>query len=1369
MDCLPTSETTGHILLKNSDQPKADRHYESESEPGQEENIDIETVFVNRITSDSMFRIPVLVQGFQLNAVVDTAAEVTLLSDEVYAKLLDKPKRIKDINLRTAGKQLTMKGFVAGPFNITIKDNSYKENVYIFPINDHMLLGLDFLRKAGALINLPQKHLRLGSVIIDEIEAEEQVCISAVTVEKTTAVPPNCFMKVKCNVSTQESAYCLESSDDKFRIVSTLHEKCSQPVVCLLNLSDTHMKLKTGQQVAVAQKAAVVQPVPTDLNEQLYVCQVASDVGGSQTDNSLPAHLNDLFERSIVHLDVDQQQSLRQLLIEYQDVFAKDEFDLGNFTAVEHRIDTSDARPIKQRMRRTPMGFAAEEEAHLQKMLKAGVIKPSCSEWASAPVLVRKKDGGVRWCVDYRALNAVTVKDVYPLPLIEDCMDMLAGHKWFSKLDANSAYWQIRVKPEDRKKTAVITKYGLYEFVRMAFGLCNAPATYARAMNLVLHGLNWNTVLSFLDDLMALGKDFSHHLRNLRDVFERFRTYQLKFKPKKCELFKPKVEFLGRLVGPEGIEIGKADIEAVLNWPRPTCTREVESFLGLANYHRAFIENYALRACPLYDITGKKPFVWGESQEQSFVDIKDALTSPPILGLPNSKDSFILDTDASELAVGGVLYQVQGGTERVISYGSYALSPQQRRYCTTRKELLAVVRFTRQFRHYLLGKPFKVRTDHSSLTWLLRFKEPQGQLARWLEELSLYDMTVLHRPGKDHGNADALSRFVSQSTPCANYRANIKLEDLPCGGCKYCAKAYRDWRGFEEDVDDIVPLGRKVCSVEVSPDDLRLFQDVDFDAVQNIESLSGQASLVLNNEVRASDIVAGDEKKDARVWDLQTRRVQEAQGRDTDLELLAVWLGTKAEPTEGELFISSPTAKFYWVNRDSFCLKNGLVWMLDSKTGNHRLVIPEELREEVLFLCHSIPASGHQGEDRTLERTKRKYFWHGVTKDVKSYVAACSACNKWKKPVRKAKWEMTKYHAGAPLERVHLDFLGPLPKTSRGNEYVLMVVDQFTKWVECFPLPSQTAEQTAQAVVDGFFSRFGCPFQIFTDRGSNFESKLFSAVCELLQIHKSRTTAYRASANGQVERYNRTLMDAVRCFVGRNQGSWDRLLPQIAGALRASVNRHTGYTPNKLMLGREVNMPADLVFPSAAEEIVETDDYVARLEKSMKSAHETARRTLKSNVSIMKRNYDVKLHMRQFEIGDAVYILNAVTTKGQSRKLGPPWKGPAVVEARISPYLYRIRLQRGSVTTNHDRMKLCKITHLPAWVKKVQRQVKSSEHSDQDNTATDLYCVCNGPDTGQFMVQCDHCDDWFHGECVNVTEKDVEGTSEYICPKCIQG
>ena len=226
-----------------------------------------------------------------------------------------------------------------------------------------------------------------------------------------------------------------------------------------------------------------------------------------------------------------------------------------------------------------------------------------------------------------------------------------------------------------------------------------------------------------------------------------------------------------------------------------------------------------------------------------------------------------------------------------------------------------------------------------------------------------------------------------------------------------------------------------------------------------------------------------------------------------------------------------------------------------------------------------------------------------------------------------------------PLERVHLDFIGPLPKTLKGNEHILMIVDQFTKWVECIPLPSQTAEETARAAVNEFFCRFGFPFQVHTDQGLNFESSLFQQLCKMTAIHKTRTTAYRPSTNGQVERYNRTLMDAVRWFIGQAQNNWDQFLPQIASAIRATVNRSTGFTPNRLMLGREVNQPANLMFPlPLSQQRQSPDEYCRNLSEAMRKAHDTARNKLKSTQARVKRDHDVKVNLKSFKMDDWVYF-----------------------------------------------------------------------------------------------------------------------------------
>ena len=303
-------------------------------------------------------------------------------------------------------------------------------------------------------------------------------------------------------------------------------------------------------------------------------------------------------------------------------------------------------------------------------------------------------------------------------------------------------------------------------------------------------------------------------------------------------------------------------------------------------------------------------------------------------------------------------------------------------------------------------------------------------------------------------------------------------------------------------------------------------------------------------------------------WGFTFKELEKDQAADKDLKQIITWLTTKEEPDEGSLFICSPEAKYSWVNKEICRL------FRQKRTSKDLELVPDSLKEKAIAWHHDILSAAHQGIARTKAKLKEKFFWVRLSHDVESYVLSCSACSQNKKNKCYGKVPLTKYQAGAPMERAHINFIGPLPKTERGNEHCLMMVDHFTKWVECIPLPSKKAEVTARGAVDEFFSRFGYPFQLFSDQGRNFESKLFEALCKILEIHKARTSPYRPSANGQVERFNRTLMDAVRCFLGKTQNKLVQHVQQIVGAIRSSVNRSTGFTPNMLMLGREVNTPA---------------------------------------------------------------------------------------------------------------------------------------------------------------------------------------------------
>ena len=451
-----------------------------------------------------------------------------------------------------------------------------------------------------------------------------------------------------------------------------------------------------------------------------------------QEVTGMPSHPEELYmttARTIIEEPV--RHSLRSLLIRPQDVFIISKLDLGTFQGIEHEINTAFAAPVRQHIR--PKGFQYEEKKCLDKQIEAGVVRPSSSPWASPTVLVRKPDGSVRYCVDFRQVNDRTLKDAYPLPRSDMCLNSLGGVGFFSTLDLQTGYWQIKVAESDIPKTAFITKWGLYEYTKMPFSLCNGPSTFQRCMELVFWGWQWNTLLIYRD-IIVMGHTMQENLEQLDKVLSRLAAAGLKLKPSKCHLLQTEVLFLGHTVSAAGLHPNPRSVECVSEWHKPTNQKEVQQFLGLCNYYRRFVPHFSEIAAPLTALTSKNvTFIWSDESHTSFQRLKQALCSSPLLPLPQDEGTFVLDADASDVAVGGVLHQEQQGVEKVIAYTSKKLDLQQKRYCVTRQELLAIVACLREFRNFLFGCEFTIRTDHGSLTWLFHFKEPQGQLAPWLE------------------------------------------------------------------------------------------------------------------------------------------------------------------------------------------------------------------------------------------------------------------------------------------------------------------------------------------------------------------------------------------------------------------------------------------------------------------------------------------------------------------------------------------------------------------------------------------------------------------------------------------------------------
>ena len=485
----------------------------------------------------------------------------------------------------------------------------------------------------------------------------------------------------------------------------------------------------------------------------------------------------------IGELTGSQRKRVEELLRKNEDIFIKGKYEVGRTNIVKHTINTGDEKPIKQRARRLSVKEKELEKEHIEEMLKKGIIRKSKSSWASSIVFVQKKGGEMRFCVDYRKLNKITKKDNHPLPRIDEMLDKFEGSQWFSSIDLASAYWQVEMDEKDIEKTAFITNEGLYEFLVMPFGLCNAPATFQRLMHEVLGNLIYTKAPVYLDDIIIHSKTFEQHLKDIDEVFGKLRDARLMSKENKCEFCAPEIKFLGHIIGKDGKKVDPDKVEKVRNYPRPENISQLRGFLGLASYYRKFIKDFSKKVKPMTKLLegtkreakkGKwekemqkgirdNEFLekWGEEQEKSYELMKRVLTETPVLIHPNFEKDFILSTDASGYALGAVLEQEgDDGKLHPVGYASKTLTKLEQKYSTTELECYAVVWGIEKFHHYLYGRKFKVITDHQALTWLMKNENSlKGRRARWVLKMEPYDFEIIYKEGRKHKNADALSRM----------------------------------------------------------------------------------------------------------------------------------------------------------------------------------------------------------------------------------------------------------------------------------------------------------------------------------------------------------------------------------------------------------------------------------------------------------------------------------------------------------------------------------------------------------------------------------------------------------------------------------
>lgn len=1213
----------------------------------------------------------------KLSFLIDTGASISLIKHNSL-----NPKRtsldIKDI-ITITGINPNIPITTVGSSEINLSLPKLNINFRINVINAYKIsspydgiLGDDFLRNQKAEINYLTKSIKIADVIIPFDNPE---------INKSTKItlPPRSETVIQIQIQGNVTEGTINANEIKDNILipnalikadDSKHAKCP-----LINLNDKEIEIE---------KPIVTLEEILQLHTINYVHKETVLVSEYQSQNRIKLLQENLRTK---HMNEEEKNSLMNICNKYNDIFHLPNDILTTTSTVCHEIPTNTEVPIFTRTYRYPKIHEKEVNNQISEMLNQQIIQPSTSPYSSPLWVVPKKldaSGERKWrlVVDYRKLNEITIGDAYPLPNIEHILDQLGQAKYFSTLDLASGFHQISMSTKDKNKTSFSTPQGHYEFNRMPFGLKNAPATFQRLMNLVLSGLTGIKSFVYLDDIVVYGNSLQNHNDNLKDIFNKLREHNLKLQPDKCEFLRKEVAYLGHVISDEGIRPNPDKVVTIKEIRVPKNPKDIKSFLGLVGYYRKFIPNFSLLAKPLTTLLKKnQKFEWSKKCQSSFEELKNILTTEPLLQYPDFAREFLLTTDASNEAIGSILSQGPLGKDLPICYYSRTLNKAEQNYSTTEKELLSIVDSVKHFRPYLFGQRFTIITDHKPLVWLMNCKDPSSRLMRWRLKLMEYDYQIRYKPGKTNTNADALSRPIHQiindqltfnkfkiyhqqtlkiRTPRTEKCPINKVRNIVIPISQDCSDSnlhinyiLRNFPRFKETrrlLNEVVTLRLPAQTIYVIVTKEFVTDSTTYENL--FESLKSLKFLLEFNQVESFSIV--------------------------DLTL-------QNDKIQGDTFNSLLQYIFLGYNYSIF--------------NNDRKEITNIVEiENILKTNHDHYLAGHQGIQKTYEKIKRQYYWSNMKETIERYIKKCQICQKSKtnfKPNRSPMVITTT--ARTFCEQLAMDIVGPLPETNNGNRFILTLQDDLTKYLQAYALPEHSAPIVAIYFLK-FCTQFGFPYSILTDQGKEFTSSTLKEINKLLTVKHNLCSPYHPESNGALERSHLTLKDYLRCYVNKDGNNWDEFLNFAIFTYNTSIHKSTQKTPYELVFGQLPRIPSNISKPNQR---ITYSDLARDLTNKFQTIRESARETQINGKEKSKRNYD-KTHNREynFKAGDQVLLSNAHAAS-TSKQLKPSFLGPyEIVQVHTDQKSASIRLTSNKIRTYNFKL--------------LKPYVSDSSHIDED-------------------------------------------------------